>query len=120
MQAGFTKQRDRFVRHPAVGFASRRPVGKARNQGLSARDQIFVSRGFDGMTGSGRWTHDSFPFNGEPTINGAARTGRRRTEAAARMRPFATRLIGLLALLLLPAQALADVKEKVAALAPSA
>lgn len=41
------------------------------------------------------------------------------------MRPFARRLLGLLALLLLPAQALtgqalADVKQKVAALAPSA
>ena len=41
------------------------------------------------------------------------------------MRPFARRLLGILALLLLPAQpltgqALADVKQKVAALAPSA
>jgi D-alanyl-D-alanine carboxypeptidase/D-alanyl-D-alanine-endopeptidase (penicillin-binding protein 4) len=36
------------------------------------------------------------------------------------MRRFVIRLLGLLALLQLPAQALADVKEKVAALAPSA
>src|SRR4051812_41341809 len=61
-----------------------------------------------------------FPSIVWPTINGAARTGRRRTEVAAGMRRFAIRLLGLLALLLLPPQALADVKEKVAALAPSA
>jgi D-alanyl-D-alanine carboxypeptidase/D-alanyl-D-alanine-endopeptidase (penicillin-binding protein 4) len=36
------------------------------------------------------------------------------------MHPFAIRLIALLALLVLPTQALADVKEKVAALAPAA
>src|ERR671932_388136 len=41
-------------------------------------------------------------------------------EAAAGMHSFAVRLLGLLALILLPVQALADVKEKVAALAPAA
>src|SRR3954452_5941172 len=61
-----------------------------------------------------------FPSIVWPTINGVVRTGRRRTEAAAGMRRFAIRLIGLLALLLPPAQALADVKEKGAALAPAA
>src|SRR3954469_4850502 len=61
-----------------------------------------------------------FPSIVWPTINGVVRTGRRRTEAAAGMRPFAIRLIGILALILLPTHALADVKEKVAALAPAA
>jgi hypothetical protein len=38
---------DSFVRHTAVRFTSRRPVSKIGNQGMSARDEIFVSRGFD-------------------------------------------------------------------------
>ena len=62
VQASLAKQLNDFVRHAAVSFTLRRPVGKIGNQGMSTRDEIFVSRGFDADR-SGRNTHGSSPFN---------------------------------------------------------
>ena len=47
MKAGLPKLLNSFVRHTAVSFTSCRPVSKIGNQGMSARDEIFVSWGFD-------------------------------------------------------------------------
>src|SRR6478672_9001096 len=47
MKASLPKLLNSFVRHTAVGFTPRRPVSKIGDQGVSARDEIFVSRGFD-------------------------------------------------------------------------
>ena len=48
MKAGLPKLLDGFVRHAAVSFTPRRPVSKIGDQGMSARDEMFESRGFDG------------------------------------------------------------------------
>jgi hypothetical protein len=47
MKASLAKLLNGFVRHTAVSFTPRRPVSKIGDQGLSARDEIFVSRGFN-------------------------------------------------------------------------
>src|SRR6476469_7940562 len=47
MKASLPKLLNSFVRHTAVRFTPRRPVSKIGDQGMSARDEIFVSRGFD-------------------------------------------------------------------------
>ena len=61
MQASLAKPLDDFVRHTAVGFTSRRPLGKMGNQGMSARDEIVVGRGFGGTSRNGRNPHGSTP-----------------------------------------------------------
>ena len=47
MKASLPKPLNNFVRHTAVRFTSRRPVGKIRKEGMPPRDEIFVSRSFD-------------------------------------------------------------------------
>ena len=47
MKASLPKLLNSFVRHTAVKFTPRRPLSKIGDQGMSARDEIFVSRGFD-------------------------------------------------------------------------
>src|SRR5262249_52028824 len=43
VKASLPKLLNSFVRHTAVRFTSRRPVSKIGNQGMSARNEIFVS-----------------------------------------------------------------------------
>jgi hypothetical protein len=47
MKASLPKLLNSCVRHTAVGFTPRRPVGKIGDQGMSERDEIFVTRDFD-------------------------------------------------------------------------
>jgi hypothetical protein len=47
MKVSLPKLLNSVARHTAVRFTSRRPLSKIGNQGMSARDEIFVSRGFD-------------------------------------------------------------------------
>src|SRR5215467_9441644 len=57
MKSSLPKLLNSFVRHTAIRFASRRPFSKHGNQGMSARDELFITRGFDE---SGRYAH-GFP-----------------------------------------------------------
>src|SRR5262249_19223854 len=47
VKASLPKLLNSFVRHTTVRFTSRRTVSKIGNQCMSARDEIFVSWGFD-------------------------------------------------------------------------
>src|SRR5215813_2944404 len=58
VKACLPKLLNRFVRHTTVRFTSRRPVSKIGNQGMSARDEIFVGWGFGE---SGRDAHGFSP-----------------------------------------------------------
>jgi hypothetical protein len=66
MKASLPKLLNSFVRHTAVRFTSRRPVGKIGNQGMSARDEIFVSWGFDesGRNAHGFVSHQARKISG--------------------------------------------------------
>src|SRR5262249_17425038 len=47
VKASLPKLLNSFVRHTAVRFTSRRPVSKIGDQGMSARNEVFVSWGCD-------------------------------------------------------------------------
>ena len=61
MQASPPKPLDSFVRQAAVRFTLRCSVSEIGNQGMSARDEIFVCWGFDCTNRSGRNAHGSSP-----------------------------------------------------------
>ena len=63
MKAGLPKLLNSFVRHTAVSFTSCRPVSKIGDQGMSARDEIFVSWGFNE---SSRKAHGATKCTGWP------------------------------------------------------
>jgi hypothetical protein len=58
VKACLPKLLNRFLRHTTVRFTSRRPVSKIGNQGMSARDEIFVGWRFGE---SGRNAHGFSP-----------------------------------------------------------
>ena len=71
MKASLPKLLNSFVRHTAVRFTSRRPVSKIGNQGMSARDEIFISWGFDE---SGRNAHGFSPTKRVKPVAPACKT----------------------------------------------
>src|SRR6516164_7507591 len=71
MKAGLPKLLNSFVRHTAVSFTSCRPVSKIGDQGMSTRDEIFVSWGFDE---SSRKAHGATKCTGCPSNTGSYST----------------------------------------------